>query len=255
MLPLAIGLLSAIALIALGVWIYRRYFRKSSGREDRYAPQQLLTAEQVSMLDYLHDTFPGQEVLTSVRLSQMLGIRRAQDQRRAAQRLDGHLVDYVVCGKDGRPVFAFDVEQYHLSDAKARAHKLKMKNRMLKTAGVRFVFLKNGIHRMPSPNEFRRQLDLAELPRPTASNEPERESVRQQLESKFSEFDQLYPATGFRDSDVMGLSGLMDLGTGGTRAPAAPSVQPGAAPHKLRASAVRNHAGTGRPLPTLQDRA
>jgi hypothetical protein len=36
--------------------------------------------------------------------------------------------------------------------------------------------------------------------------------VRQQLESNISDFDQLYPATGFRDSEVMGLSGLMELG-------------------------------------------
>ena len=38
----------------------------------------------------------------------------------------------------------FDIEQHHLSDAKAKAHKVKMKNRILKSAGVRFVFLKNG---------------------------------------------------------------------------------------------------------------
>lgn len=224
MLPLALGLLIAVALVALGVWLYRRYFPKNSGRDDRYEPQPLLTAEQLAMLDYLHDSFPGQEILVDVRLSALLGVRRASDRQRAVKRLDGHRVDYVVCSADGRAVFAFDVEQYHLSNAKAKAHKLKLKNRMLKTAGVRFVFLKNGIHRMPSPNDFRRQLDLAELPRPIQrEREPEPETPRQQLESHFSQFDQLYPTTGFRDSDVLGLSGLMELGPQSGEAPQRPS--------------------------------
>jgi hypothetical protein len=111
-------------------------------------------------------------------------------------------------------VFAFDVEQYHLSDAKAKNHQVKIKNRILKTAGVRFLFLKNSTHRMPSPNDFRRQLDLAALPRPKSQEgDHSAESVRQQLESKFSQFDNLaFPSTGFKESEVMGLSGLMGLG-------------------------------------------
>ena len=110
-------------------------------------------------------------------------------------------------------MFAFDVEQYHLSDAKAKAHQLKMKNRILKTAGVRFLFLKNSIHRMPSPDDFRRQLDLAALPRPKPQDAEPQDSARQRLESKMSEYDTLvYPNTGFRESEVMSLSGLMGLG-------------------------------------------
>ena len=125
-------------------------------------------------------------------------------------------VDFVVCGQDGRPSFAFDVEQHHLSDAKAKAHKVKIKNRILKTAGVRFVFLKNGIHRMPSPADFRAQLNLAELPKPR-SREERRENARQQLESQFSGFDQQHGNTGFRESEIMGMSGLMDLNRNGRR--------------------------------------
>ena len=162
------------------------------------------------MLDYLQDTFPGQVVLPNVSLGNMLSVRRAANKAAAKQRLKEHRVDFVVCAPDGRPTFAFDIEQYHLSDAKAKAHQAKLKNRILKTAGVRFLFLKNGIHRMPSPADFRQQLNLAALPQPKAK-EAQTESVRQQLESKLSEFDPLYPATGFRDSDVMGMSSLMSL--------------------------------------------
>ena len=203
---------AALVVLALGIWAYRRLTRpESSGRDDRYTPERVLTPEQAHMLDYLQDTFPGQVVLPNMTLKDMLTVRRASNRKRAEERLNEHKVDFVVCGEDGRPSFAFDVEQHHLSDARAKAHRVKMKNRILKTAGVRFVFLKNGIHRMPSPAEFRAQLNLAELPKPKPKEEG-RESAMQQLESQFSGFDpQQSSHTGFRESEIMGMSGLMDL--------------------------------------------
>lgn len=209
--PLWIALTAALVAAAVGIWLYQRYRRVPSGRDDRYTPERILSPEQVHMLDYLQDTFPGQVVLPNMRLKDMLSIRKAGDRRRAEERLQRQKVDFVVCGEDGRPMFAFDIEQYHLSNAKARGHEVKMKNRILKSAGVRFVFLKNGIHRMPSPADFRKQLNLAELHRPKVREREDRQSVRQQLESQMSDFDRLYPATGFSDSEVMGLSGLMEL--------------------------------------------
>ena len=201
---------AAMALGALGVFWYWRQARMSSGRDDRYTAERILTPEQVHMLDYLRDTFPGLVVLPNMPLRDILSVRRSSNHVRAKERLRSHRVDFVVCGEDGRPMFAFDVEQYHLSNAKAKAHHVKMKNRILRTAGVRFLFLKDGIHRMPSPADFRAQLNLAALPQPSPKVDPV-VSVRQQLDSKFSEFDQLYPATGFRDSEVMGMSSLMEL--------------------------------------------
>ncbi len=211
MFALWIALMVVLALVALGAWLYyRRNTEKSSGRDDRYTPERVLTPEQVQMLDYLHDTFPGHVVLPNLPLKDMLSVRRAADHKTAQERLRTQKVDFVVCGEDGRPQFAFDVEQYHLSNAKAKEHQVKIKNRILKTAGVRFLLLKNGIHRMPSPDDFRAQLNLAALPQPKPKEEVE--TPQQRLESRISEFDQLYPATGFRDSEVMGLSGLMNLG-------------------------------------------
>jgi len=218
-LTITLAAVAALVVLALGVWVIRRLAgRASSGREDRYSPHRILTPEQAHMLDYLQDTFPGQVVLPNMPLKDMLTVRRAADRKRAEQRLQEQQVDFVVCGPDGRPSFAFDIEQHHLSDAKAKAHKVKMKNRILKTAGVRFVFLKNGIHRMPSPADFRAQLNLAELPKPK-SREEGRESALQQLESQFSGFDQQHSShnTGFRESGVMGMSGLMDLNGHGRR--------------------------------------
>jgi hypothetical protein len=211
-----LGALAVLGLTALGYWRYR-VSSQSSGREDRYSPERLMTTEQAHMLDYLQDTFPGQVVLPNMLLKNMLSVRRAANRNRAVSRLNQQKVDFVVCGDDGKPTFAFDIEQHPLSNARHKAHLVKMKNRILKTAGVRFVFLKNGLHRMPSPAEFRKQLNLAELPKPKAAEPVVRETPRQQLESQFSEFDSLNSNTAFRDSEVMGLTGLMDLDQEGRR--------------------------------------
>ncbi|WP_374522536.1 DUF2726 domain-containing protein [Hydrogenophaga sp.] len=215
------GLAIGAALLLLCGWLFVRFVRgKSPDADDRYAPERMLVTDQMQMLDYLHDTFPGQVVLPNVALKDMLSVRRAKDKSRASQRLNEHKVDFVVCDPEGKPTFAFDIERYHLSNADAWAERVKVKNRMLKTAGVRFVFLKNGIHRMPAPAEFRAQLKLAELPKPKSGTTPkpqtdaDRDSVLKELESQLSGFDHQYngsPNTGFRDSEVMGLSGLMDL--------------------------------------------
>ncbi len=214
-----LGTLAVLGLCALGYWRYR-ITTESSGRDDRYSPERLMTQEQAQMLDYLQDTFPGQVVLPNMALKGMLSVRRATNRKRAEERLNQQRVDFVVCGDDGKPTFAFDIEQHPLSNARHKAHLVKMKNRILKTAGVRFVFLKNGLHRMPSPSDFRKQLNLAELPKPKAKedNRDNRDSRRQQLESQFSEFDSLNTTnTAFRDSEVMGLTGLMDLDQEGRR--------------------------------------
>lgn len=218
MFALWITLTLAAVLAGLGIWGYRRLSRRSSssGLDDRYSPERLLTSEQVKMLNYLRDTFPGQVVVPNLMLRDMLSVRRAADPRRALERLHHQRVDFIVCDEEGRPSFAFDVEQYHLSNAKAKEHQTKIKNRILKTAGVRFVFIKSSVRRMPTPAEFRRQLNLAALPQPE-KREEERESARQQLESQLSEFDQFYPATEFPESEVMGLSGLMSLEREGNR--------------------------------------
>ena len=212
------GIGIAAVLLVLCGWLYVRYFRQGDhGRDDRYSPERVLSVEQVAMLDYLQDTFPGHVVLPQVQLKHMLSVRRASNKQRALERLEADSVDFVVCGVDGKPNFAFDVEQYHLSNAEARAERVREKNRILRTAGVRFVLLKNGIHRMPSPAEFRAQLNLVELPKPKApapkpvSPEEARDSVMRELESQMSSFDHQYSNSTFRDSEVLGLSSLMGL--------------------------------------------
>ena len=87
MWPLWIILGVALPLAGLGLWAYRRYGRKASGRDDRYTPERILTPEQVHMLDYLRDTFPDQVVLPNMQLKDMLSVRRSSSPQRAKERL------------------------------------------------------------------------------------------------------------------------------------------------------------------------
>lgn len=216
MSPEWIAVAVTAGLVLLGLVLAAWYFirRPSSGLDDRYTADPLIASEQVAMLEYLTQTFPGQVLVPNVPLRNMLSVRRASNRKQAEERLKNLKVDFVVCGDDGRPLFAFDLEQYHLSDSKTKADQAKVKNRILKTAGVRLVYVKPSINRMPSPDEFRQQLNLAALPRPnlnrrTAESEPV--SPREQLESQFSEFDQTFSPSTFRESEIMGLTGLADL--------------------------------------------
>ena len=85
------GSVIAAVVLALCVWLYLRFMRsQDDGRDDRFSPERILTTEQVAMLDYLQDTFPGQVVLPNVSLGNMLSVRRAANKAAAKQRLKEH---------------------------------------------------------------------------------------------------------------------------------------------------------------------
>jgi hypothetical protein len=212
--PLWIAITIGLVLLSLGMaaWVYTR--RPSSGLNDRYTAEPLIVRDQMAMLDYLRKSFPGQVVVPNVPLRNMLSVRRAANRKRAEERLNHHKVDFVVCGEDGRPLFAFDLEQYHLSDVKTKSDQAKIKNRLLKTAGVRLVYVKASINRMPTPDDFREQLNLAALPRPPLNRrvtDRETQSGRQKLESQFSEYDQTHSPSTFKESEILSVSGLTEL--------------------------------------------
>lgn len=209
-----VAILVGLALLSAGVvaWWYTR--SPVLSLNDRYVAEPLLVREQVAMLDYLTKTFPGQIVVPHVLLRNMLSVRRAASPQQAKERLGDQKVDFVVCGEDGRPLFAFDITQHHLSDAAAKANQAMVKNRILKTAGVRLVHLESNINRLPSPDDFREQLNMAALPRPQFNRRATDRrplSARQKLESHFAEFDTFHTSSGFRESEVLDLTGLVEL--------------------------------------------
>lgn len=209
-----IAILIGLTLLSAGVgaWLYTR--SPALSLNDRYVAEPLLVREQVAMLDYLTKTFPGQIVVPHVLLRNMLSVRRAASPQKAKERLGDQKVDFVVCGEDGRPLFAFDITQHHLSDAATKENQAKVKNRMLKTAGVRLVHLESNIHRLPSPDDFREQLNMAALPRPQFNRRATDRgplSARQKLESHFAEFETFHASSDFKESEILDLTGLVDL--------------------------------------------
>jgi hypothetical protein len=212
---LAIAVLGALA---WSVWPRERRARASaqtlSGRS-RYTRQSLIPAELMPMLGYLHMVFPGQTVLTRVPLVQLLAPADPQAGAPAHEALKPHQVDYVVCDHQGMPQFAFDLERYHLSKVEERDSALKLKNRLLQSAGIRLVFLRQSVDRMPRPADLRRQLDLAHvrdagLNRAASTHQAK---VLQTLKKQLDAQDSLYASTRFRESEVvMGLNTLMDMG-------------------------------------------
>jgi hypothetical protein len=214
MSPLWITVITGLMLLTTGVAAWWCARKPVASLNDRYTAEPLIVREQVAVLDHLTKNFPGQVVMPNVLLCSMLSTRRAANHQRAKERLGDQKVDFVVCGEDGEPLFAFDLERHHLSDAETKAHQADTKKRILKTAGVRLVHMQSSTHRMPTPDALREQLNLAALPQPqlnrraTDSGQP---SGRQQLESYFSEFDTFHPASTFKKSEVLELTDLAEL--------------------------------------------
>lgn len=194
--------------LVLVVLLYLKFKRAPSPRDDRYTSEALLTPAQADLLYYLQTVFPGQAVLANVPLNKIVSIRRAADRRRARQVLDTLQVNFAVCDKGGKATFVFDVEAYRKGETGVAQRDATKKNRILKSAGIRMIYIKDTTRGMPSPDEFRLKLSLAALSR---SDRAGQISVRQQLEQRMAKADKNFKPSGFKESEVMGISVLMDL--------------------------------------------
>lgn len=214
MSPIWIAVATGLMLLTTGVAAWWCARKPVASLNDRYTAEPLIVREQVAVFDYLIKAFPGQVVMPNVLLCSMLSARRAANHQRAKERLGDQKVDFVVCGEDGKPLFAFDLERYHLNDTTAKAHQASTKKRILRTAGVQLVHMESSTQCMPTPDALREQLNLAALPQPqlnrraTDNGQP---SGRQQLESYFSEFDTFHPASAFKELEVLELTDLAEL--------------------------------------------
>ncbi|TAM48446.1 MAG: DUF2726 domain-containing protein [Burkholderiaceae bacterium] len=208
MQPMWIWVVSGIVLVLI-VLLYLKFIRVPSPRNDRYTSEALLTPALADLLHYLQTVFPSQAVLANVPLNRIVSIRRAANRRRARKALDTMRVNFAVCDKAGKATFVFDVEAYHKDDASVTQRGATQKNRILKSAGVRLIYIKDTTRSMPSPDEFRLQLSLASLSR--SERAAHQVSVRQQLERRMAKSDKNFKPSGFKESEVMGMSKLMDL--------------------------------------------
>ncbi|MDR3452243.1 MAG: DUF2726 domain-containing protein [Rhodoferax sp.] len=214
-----IWVVPGIALV-LVVLLYLKFMRAPSPRDDRYTSEALLTPAQADLLYYLQTAFPGQAVLANVPLSKIVSIRRAADRRRARQALDTMQVSFAVCNNGGKAAFVFDVEAYRKGDASVAQRDATEKNRILKSAGIRLIYIKDSTRGMPSPDEFRLKLSLAVLSR--SDRAAHQVSVRQQLERRMAKADKDFKPSEFKESEVMGISRLMDLNPDSQNSPLDP---------------------------------
>lgn len=208
MQPIWIWVVSGIVLVLL-VLLYLKFIRAPSPRDDRYTSEALVTPAQADLLYYLQTAFPGQAVLADIPLSKIVSIRRAANRRRAREALDTMRVNFAVCDNGGKASYVFDVEAYRKGDASVAQRDAVEKNRILKSAGVRLIYIKDTTRSMPSPEEFRLKLSLAALGR--SERAAQQMSIRQELERRISKGDKNFQPSGFRESEVMGMSKLMDL--------------------------------------------
>lgn len=208
--PLLLVAIVLAMIAALAWWLRQRQQPAPSAQplaeSDRFAAVAALSPVQLDLLAYLYRAFPGRPVLVRAALTQLVSVRAAQDRLSAQRRLADHLVDFVVCTREGRAVYAFELDAAH-DDPDQAASDAQEKNRVLKSAGIRLVRLKRSAQQMPAPDEFRRQLRTAELP--PAGVAPTAQPRAPVMEDRLHEADRATPA--FSDTAPMTLTDLMAL--------------------------------------------
>ncbi|MEZ5607885.1 MAG: DUF2726 domain-containing protein [Burkholderiaceae bacterium] len=129
---------------------------------DRFTPVAALSDVQMALMQYLVEAFAGRPVLFRAPLSQLVAPRGAGDRLQTQRRLAQHHVDFVVCNRAGKPLYAFELDAAHDSAEQAE-HDAAEKHLILKAAGIRLIRIKRSTREMPSPREFRQRLRAAEL--------------------------------------------------------------------------------------------
>ena len=127
---------------------------------DRFTPVAALSDVQMALMQYLVEAFAGRPVLFRAPLSQLVAPRGAGDRLQTQRRLAQHHVDFVVCNRAGKPLYAFELDAAHDSAEQAE-HDAAEKHLILKAAGIRLIRIKRSTREMPSPREFRQRLGRA----------------------------------------------------------------------------------------------
>lgn len=222
-----------LAVLALGAtlagawWLRQRALRPAPFEaSDRFAPAAALTETEAELLEYLVRAFPGRPVLFRSPLSKIVAVRRAQHRLGAQQRLATHTVDYVVCDRDGKPVYAFELDALHQDKTAARRAQNQDQDqerlRVLQAAGVPVIRLSRSARDMPRPDAFRRHLrTIARVDHDSASARSGPRSGRALLETAAG---RNAPSTRpMHVTDLMALEPAHDTGMGAMAADSARS--------------------------------
>jgi len=161
-LPAAV--LLGVLLLAM-LWRVLRPAPTGQGRQahydpaqDRFAASPPINEEQIALLHYLQKAFPEGAVLFRPSLVRFLAVRKTRQRFAAQQRLASDQVDFLICGEDGKPLFAFEIDAFKDKDDPTVARGAAEKNMMLKTAGIRLVRLKGAHTHWPRPEALRMRM-------------------------------------------------------------------------------------------------
>ena len=175
---------------------------------DRFAYTAPINEDQIELLHYLQKAFPEGAVLYRPRLARFLAVRKTQQRLLAQQRLARTQVDFLICGEDGKPLFAFEVDAFKDRDDPRHARHLADKNLMLKTAGIRLIRLKGAASSLPPPELLRlRMLSAQRTPAPDTEARPSGFGLSVFDSSRFEHPE--FASSRQHGSDTMSLSRLM----------------------------------------------
>lgn len=214
--PLLTTVIALLALMLLWSAWRRRPAQGKAGRDydtraDEFAPTAPISEEQVRLLHYLQQAFPDGAVLHRPRLARFLTVRKTRQRLGAQQRLADGQVDFLVCGDDGKPLFAFEIDAFKDQDDPDLAQGAAEKNRMLRTAGIRLVRLKGAQPQWPPPEALRMRLLAAQrAPVPVPAPAPEAR-LSGFAPSSFGPSSDFVHSRSAAESGVMSLTGLMGL--------------------------------------------
>ena len=202
------GIVLLIVLAAAWLWQRRRpEAEPAQASHEHFAAAAAISPAQTELLQYLVDAFAGRPVLFRVPLSQLVTPRGAGDRLQTQRRLAEHSVDFVVCDRAGRAMYAFELDAVHDSDEQAEQDAAE-KHRVLKAAGIRLIRVKRSTRGLPPPREFRQRLRTATLapqaaaPTGQAPLSPSATAVANAAAK---------PAPAARNTEPMSLTDLMDL--------------------------------------------
>lgn len=212
-------LAALVVILMVGILILRR--RRSSighghdravSTSVRYAPRKPMTEEQAALQSYLQRAFPDGAVLFRPRLASFLSVRTGRERSAAKERLARLRVDYLLCGEDGRPLFAFEIDVLRIRNDPQLQQRLVEKNHMLRSAGIRMLRFKGSLRNWPEPAVLRERVMASSYPSGFARSGFEPSGF---APSGFTASSTRPSSVGsdFGSSDVMSLTDLMGLPT------------------------------------------
>lgn len=206
---IAAGVVLLIVLAAAWMWQRRRpEAAPVQASHEHFAAAVAISPAQTELLQYLVDAFAGRPVLFRVPLSQLVTPRGAGDRLQTQRSLAEHSVDFVVCDRTGRAMYAFELDAVHESDEQAGQDAAE-KHRVLKAAGIRLIRVKRSTRDMPPPREFRQRLRTATLaPQAAAPTGP---APLEPAATRVAAAAAPTIAPEARNTEPMSLTGLMDL--------------------------------------------